>query len=371
MPENIGGEKVLPPSPRKKERAREEGNVARSQDLTSAVALASAMIALWFVAPLTFQHLLRVMRHYFEEPWMPIDDHLQLQSFMIEVGIYVTIGCLPYVLIMMLAGISIACAQVGLLWTGKPLIPKLNRINPIAGFNRFFSVRALYELGKNIAKLAFLLVMVYYALRSRWIELIVLPDYSIEDMLYICGGLFIAVWWRIVLVMFILGIADYGFQWWQREQDLRMTIQEAREEMKEIEGDPAIKRRVRQMQRQLAYQRMLREVPKADVVITNPTEFAVALKYDVSTMPAPIVIAKGARIIASKIREIAAQHQVPIVQKPELARTLYKTVEVGQMIPENLFRAVAEVLAFIYHIDRREEKIRERQELLKENRKTA
>ncbi len=372
MPEDIGGEKVFPPTPRKKERAREEGNVARSQELTSAIGLSSAMVALWFIAPLTFQHLLRVMRHYFEEPWQPIYDYRQLQSFMLEVGIYIGIGTLPYILIMMAAGLAIAYTQVGLLWTGKPLIPKLNRINPISGFNRFFSLRALYELGKNIAKLALLLVMVYYALRNRWTELVVLPNYSIMDILYVSGELFLAVWWRVALVMLVLGIADYGFQWWQREQDLRMTVREMREEMKEMEGDPAIKRRVRQMQRQIAYQRMLREVPKADVIITNPTEFAVALRYDLSTMPAPVVVAKGARIIAERIREIAVRHQVPIVQKPELARTLYKTVEVGQTVPENLFRAVAEVLAFVYRIDRREEKRRERQEfLLKENRKTA
>jgi len=372
MPEDVGGEKVFPPTPRKKERAREEGNVTRSQELTSAIGLAAAMVALWFIAPLTFQHLLRVVRHYFGEPWQPIYNASELQSLMLEIGIYIGIGSLPYILIMMTAGLAIAYAQVGLLWTGKPMIPKLNRINPISGFNRFFSLRALYELGKNIAKLALLLVMVYYALRNRWTELVVLPNYSIVDILYVCGELFLAVWWRVALVMLVLGIADYGFQWWQREQDLRMTVREMREEMKEMEGDPAIKRRVRQMQRQIAYQRMLREVPKADVIITNPTEFAVALRYDINTMPAPIVIAKGARIIAERIREIAVHHQVPIVQKPELARTLYKTVEVGQTVPENLFRAVAEVLAFVYRIDRREEKRRERQEfLLKENRKTA
>jgi len=372
MPEDVGGEKVFPPTPRKKERAREEGNVTRSQELTSAIGLSSAMVALWFVAPLTFQHLLRVMRYYFEEPWRPLYDSSQLQPLMLEIGLYIGMGSLPYILIMMAAGLAIAYAQVGLLWTGKPLMPKLNRINPISGFNRFFSLRALYELGKNIAKLVLLLVMVYYALRNRWHELVVLPNYSIVDILYVCGDLFLAVWWRVALVMLILGVADYGFQWWQREQDLRMTVREMREEMKEMEGDPAIKRRVRQMQRQIAYQRMLREVPKADVIITNPTEYAVALRYDMNTMPAPVVIAKGVRIIAARIREIAVHHQVPIVQKPELARTLFKTVEVGQIVPETLFRAVAEVLAFVYRIDRREEKRHEREKfLLKENRKTA
>lgn len=371
MPEDVGGEKVFPPSPRKKERAREEGNVARSQDLTSAVALTSALIALWFAGPFTFQHLQQTMQFFLGEPWQNFFIAEQVQSLAIRIFVLIAIGALPYVLIMMASGLLTAFAQVGFLWTTKPLIPKLNRINPITGFQRYFSLRSAFEFAKNIAKLTFLLVMVYYALRSRWIELVFLPHYSVVDILTTLAGLFIAVWWRIALVMIVIGIADYGYQWWQREQDLRMTVQEAREELKELEGDPAIKRRVRQMQRQIAYQRMLREVPKADVVITNPTEYAVALRYEMNTMSAPIVVAKGARIIAQRIRELAIQHQVPIVRRPEIAKTLYQTVEVGQPIPEDLFRAVAEILAFVYRIDRREEKIRERQHIFRESRKPA
>jgi len=364
MPEEIGGEKIFPPTPRKKERAREEGNVARSQDLTSAVGLFGGLIALWFVPPLTFEYFSNMLRHFLGDDWhLPITPE-DIQIIFLDMTKYIFGGALPYILIMMACGLAISFAQVGFLWTGKPLIPKLNRINPITGFRKYFSLRTYYELAKNILKLALLMVMVYYALRNRWQEIITLPNFSIFDILYLTGDLFFALWWRIALVMLVLGVIDYGFQWWQREQDLRMTVREMQEEIKETEGDPAIKRRVRQMQRQIAYQRMLREVPKADVIITNPTRLAVALRYDMSTMSAPVVVAKGARLVAEKIREIAIQNQVPIVQKPELAQILYKTVNVGEPIPENLFRAVAEVLAFVYQIDRRVEKIRERQQIM-------
>ena len=167
-----------------------------------------------------------------------------------------------------------------------------------------------------------------------------------------------AVWWRIALAMLVLGVLDYGFQYWQHGQDLRMTHREAREETKEMEGDPHVKRRIRQLQRQIAAQRMMAEVPEADVIITNPTHYAVALRYDLEHMQTPVVTAKGARLIAQRIRELAIGHDVPIVQKPELARTICRTVEVGDPIPEGLYHAVAEVLSFVYQIDRREAKIR-------------
>jgi len=178
------------------------------------------------------------------------------------------------------------------------------------------------------------------------------------------GGLVMTVWWRIALAMLVLGILDYGFQRWQHNRDLMMTVQEARQEAKELEGDPRIKARVRHIQRQMALQRMMAGVPAADVIITNPTTYAVALRYDMAEMSAPVVVAKGARLLAERIRNIALEHTVPIVRKPDLARTLYRTIEVGQPVPENLFRAVAEVLAYVYEIDRRADKVRERRQRL-------
>lgn len=172
--------------------------------------------------------------------------------------------------------------------------------------------------------------------------------------------LVLVVWFRVVVAMLVLGTIDFAFQRWQYGRDLMMTVQEAKEEARQFEGDPRIKQRIRQIQRQMALRRMMAEVPRADVVVTNPIRFAVALRYDMANMQAPIVVAKGARLLAKRIREIAEEHDVPIVEKPELARALFKSIEVGQAVPHDLFRAVAEVLAFVYRIDRREEKIRER-----------
>ncbi len=192
-----------------------------------------------------------------------------------------------------------------------------------------------------------------------------------QGLVIAMAGLIVAVWWRVVLAMLAIGLADYGFQYWQRERDLRMTHQEMKEEMREMEGDPKIKRRVRQLQRQMAMQRMMAEVPTADVVVTNPTHYAVALRYDLEGMGAPQVIAKGMRLLAARIREIAVAHDVPIVQKPELARLLYKSVEVGDQIPEDMFRAVAEVLSYVYQIDRRAEKRRARERFFDAQRKVV
>lgn len=364
MPEDVGGEKTLPASAMKKQRAREDGNVARSQDLSSAAALTAALLALMLFGPYTLNVLVDLARYYLGNAYQIVQEPMPVQSVGIRVLSYIGLCAAPFLLIMLLTGLATNLAQVGFIFTSKPLRPKFERLNPITGMQKFLSPRSLVELVKNLAKLGFISTIIWFTLRHRWHELILLMDLSPLSMLGEVGGLVVAVWWRICVAMIVLGLADFGYQWWQREQDLRMTVREAREELKEMEGDPAIKRRVRQLQRQIAMQRMMADVPKADVIITNPTEFAVALRYNLEEMQAPVVVAKGARLLAQRIRDLATENSVPIVQKPELARTLFRTVEIGHAIPETLFHAVAEVLAFVYQIDRREEKRRERRKLV-------
>jgi flagellar biosynthetic protein FlhB len=243
---------------------------------------------------------------------------------------------------MVFAGAGVTVGQIGFLFTTKPLAPKLDRINPISGFGRIFSMRSLVELFKSLAKLTFISYVVLAYLRNEVDTIILLMHQDPLDALGPISALVIGVWWRIAMVMLVLGMIDYAYQWWQHEQDLRMTTQEARQEAKELEGDPHIKRRVRQLQRQIASQRMMAAVPEADVVITNPTHYAVALRYDAENMNAPIVVAKGMRLVAQRIREIAVENRVPIVQKPPLARELHRLVEVNNPVPEGLFVAVAE-----------------------------
>jgi flagellar biosynthetic protein FlhB len=262
--------------------------------------------------------------------------------------------------VLLVAGVAVNAVQVGLLLAPKALAFKFDRLDPIKGFGRFASIRTFAELVKSVLKLVLATWIVYVALDDRWQELVLLSGLPPLGIVKVLAGLVFTIWWRLALVMLVLGLLDYGFQRWQYEKDLIMTQREAREEAKEMDGDPRIKQRIRQIQRQMAMQRMMKQVPEADVVITNPTTYAIALRYDPATMEAPVVVAKGMRLVAQRIRGIAIENDVPIVERPELARALYKAVNIGENVPENLFRAVAEVLAFVYRIDRRAAKARER-----------
>ena len=344
----------------KRQRAREQGNVAKSPDLSAGIALSGALFALLMIGPYTMEWLREATRHFIGEAHLLLPDHNSPLSIGIDVAYWLTISALPFMLTMMVLGLIANFLQVGFLLTSQPLQPKLDRINPITGFQKFISLRALVELVKSLIKLAIVSTVVWIYLRDKREEFIALIAVPPAGMSAAVGTIIYGVWWRIALAMLILGIADFGYQYWQRERDLRMTAEEAKQESKELEGDPHVKRRIRQLQRQMATQRMMQEVPKADVIITNPTTYAVALRYDIGAMAAPTVTAKGMRLMAERIRTVAIENGVPIVQRPELARTLYRTLEPGQAIPEDLFRPVAEVLAFVYRVDRREEKVQER-----------
>jgi len=360
MAEETGAEKSLPASPRKIQRAREEGNVPKSQDLNSGISLLVALGGLYLFGPTMFDLLIDSGRFFIGnlDTLVPSQTPIQVLTFQVLYVLGWTV--LPFALVMTLAGVASSLAQVGPLFTTKAIQPKLNRLNPITGLQRFVSVRALVEFLKSMAKLLIIGVIVWYTVRERMEEMLVLMEYTPMSLLGPVSAMIVAVWWRIAVAMIAIGLIDYAYQRWQTMRDLRMTAQEAKQEAKELEGDPQIKRRVRQLQREMATRRMMGDVPEADVVVTNPTHYAVALRYDAANMQSPVVTAKGARLLAQRIREIATEHAVPVVQRPELARTLYQHVEIGQDVPEDLFRVTAEVLAFVYRIDQRAEKVKER-----------
>ncbi|NUM56943.1 MAG: flagellar biosynthesis protein FlhB [Candidatus Hydrogenedentes bacterium] len=360
MAEETGGEKTLPASQHKIQKAREEGNIAKSQDLSAAFSLLVALGGIWYLGPGAMKALLEATHYYFSNISRMDITAANFPNFSIGTLWLTTKAAWPLVVLLLLSGLAMNFIQVGFLFAPKSIVPKLNRLNPISGFKKFFSARSAVELIKAIVKLAVVSAVVYWALRDRWDEVVAAAYLTPLGAGIAVSKLVLSVWLRIVIAMLILGILDFGFQRWQYGRDLMMTTQEAKEEARQFEGDPRIKQRIRQIQRQMAMKRMMAEVPKADVIITNPIRFAVALRYDVANMQAPIVVAKGARLLAKRIREIAEEHDVPIVEKPDLARALFKSIEVGQAVPENLFKTVAEVLAFVYKIDKREEKIRER-----------
>lgn len=360
MLEQPAGEKTLPASPRKLQRAREEGNVAKSQDLSAAVMLLVAVLGLRFIGPAAFEEIGRAFRYYFENAHALAVEPANVTNLAGFTMLFIARSVLPFMALLLAAGIVINITQVGFIFSAQVLTPKLQRINPISGFQRLFSLRALVELVKSLLKLALVSYVVYLTLNGRVEDLLTLMHVSPREAIIETAALIFTLWWRIVLTILIIGILDFAFQRWQYLRDLRMTRQEARQELKQLEGDPQIKQRIRQIQRQIAMQRMMRDVPTADVVVTNPLTYAVALRYDETTMEAPTVVAKGARLVADRIREVALEHDVPIVERQELARTLYRSVEIGQTIPEGEFRAVAEVLAYVYRIDRRFSRRQER-----------
>jgi len=365
MPDDTAGEKILPPSPRKLQRAREEGNVARSSDLSATAGLLVGLLAMVMLAPLMFNELLNATAYYFgNASWFTVDI-TTIQWLTMTTAYFMGFATVPFMAVMLITGILINILQVGPLFAGKALQPKFSRINPIAGIKRLFSLRALVELIKSILKTTIILVIVYFTMRNQWEAFIVLMELTPQAILRVVSELVVDIWWRVALAMLALAGLDLAYQRWQFMQDQRMTRRESSDEAKELEGDPRIKQRVRQLQRQMATQRMLAEVPEAEVIVTNPTHYAVALRYDEDNMDAPVVVAKGARLVAERIRDIAIENNVPIVQRPDLARTLYSTAEVGDTIPESMFRAVAEVLAYVYQIDQRAAKRRKRQNVMR------
>ncbi len=240
--------------------------------------------------------------------------------------------------------------QKGFTLTGKPLTPDFSRINPVNGVKRLFSLNSAAELLKSLLKISILSYVVYTNVAREWGNLPFLMDMEVGAFMTYLGSVTFRIMTKTVWVLAVIAIVDYVFQRWNFEKSLRMSKDEIKEEMKEQEGDPAVKARIKNIQRQLARKRMMQEVPNADVVVTNPTHFAVALRYDRKKSKAPVVVAKGADRIAEKIKELAKKHRVPVIENRPLAQSIYKYVEIGREIPENLYRAVAEILAYVYRL---------------------
>jgi flagellar biosynthetic protein FlhB len=256
----------------------------------------------------------------------------------------------PVLAIALLTGIMISYAQVGFIFTTETLKLKLDRINPLNGFKRIFSMQGAAELVKALLKIAVIGYTAYACIKSESVNVLNLMNRNIAGVaLYIVNTILnTAV--KICVVLIILGVLDYLYQWFRYEKGLRMSKQEIKEEYKQTEGNPEVKSKIKQKQKQISMRRMLHEVPKADVVITNPTHYAVAIKYDSQLADAPVVTAKGLNFIAQRIKDVAGENGVEIVENKELARTLYDTVEIGDAIPPELYQAVAEILAFVYSI---------------------
>lgn len=350
MPEESFQERTEPASIRKRTQARERGHVARSLELNSTIILFFATLLFFALGGTMLQEMLAAMRDGLANAGTMTLSREQLPALIMNITWRTGKIVLPLLITLVVVGIAANVLQVGFLLSGKPLLPKWDKISPAAGFKRLFSVTSFVELVKGLVKLAAVSLVAYLTLRQQWPHMHVLMEATAAQVLWSLGKLSMTILFRTTLVLLMLALLDYGFQRWRYEKSLRMTKEELREENRTTEGDPGIRARIRSVQREMARKRMMSKVPEADVVITNPVHLAVALKYDAATMRAPVVLAMGARLIAERIREIAREYDVPIVENPPLAQTLYKSATVGMEIPVEAYRAVAEVLGYIYRL---------------------
>lgn len=344
-------EKTEPATPKRRQEAREKGQVAKSIEVNSTAILVIGLLFLYFYGPQMMMKGQQYMRILFENITAIHVDADNLQGYLGMLFLKSAFIVLPFMLVILVIGLAVNFGQVGFMITGEPLLPKWNKVNPLSGFKRIFaSKRSIVELAKNIFKLILISVIAYYTIKGEVENYIPLMDKSPYNIFSFVAWETFEVTMKILMVFLFIAMLDFAFQKYDFEESIKMTKQEVKDDLKQMEGDPQVKARIRSIQREQARKRMMQEVPEADVVITNPTMLAIAVKYDMTTMDAPVVVAKGARLIAEKIRKIAEENGIPIVQDKPLARALFKAVEVGDQIPEEFFHAVAEILAYVYKL---------------------
>lgn len=349
MPDQ-NGDKTQDPTPHRRQESRKQGQVAKSQDLASAVLLIAGLMILLAMGGGIIDFLGRyTQKQLGGAAWLQADS--AFACFVWDETVRSLAKCLlPIFGIMFIVAVLVNISQVGFLFLPDKLAPDISRINPLKGFKRIFSMPGVMRLVFGLFKM---LVVATVALASLYSQRETLLALSSMGVMQIAVFLLEVLFWtalKVGVALLILAILDFAFQRWKHEQDMKMTQQEVREEMKNLEGDPQVRARRRQVQRQLALNQLSESVPKADVVVTNPTELAIAIQYEPETMAAPIVLAKGAGTIAQRIRRMALEHGIPIVEKKPLAQALYREVDINQPIPSDKFAAVAEILAYVYQL---------------------
>ncbi|RJP35171.1 MAG: flagellar biosynthesis protein FlhB [Phycisphaerales bacterium] len=342
------GERTEAPTPRRRREARQKGQIARSQDLTAVVILLASLLALRLLCPHMGAVLLNVFHRALTDP--AVTDPNQASPLAVAVFTQAAAVVAPILGVVLVAGLAAVWAQVGWIFTVQPLTPNLGKLNPISGITRLFSGRSVASMLINVGKLALVGSVAYATLIGSADRVLYASQLEFESVVVVTLELMFTLALRLVLVLLLLAIIDYVYQRYRHEKDLKMTKEEVKDELRSMEGDPVVKQRRRRVQQQLALQRLRRDVPKADVIVTNPTHVAVAIQYDAQTMPAPRVVAKGGDYLALRIRQIALQLGIPIVERPPLARMVYSEVEVGQYIPEKFYQAIAEILAYVYRL---------------------
>ncbi|PWU68858.1 flagellar biosynthesis protein FlhB [Gracilibacillus dipsosauri] len=349
----FAGEKTEKATPKKRQDARKKGQVAKSQDVNTAILLFLVFIVL-FVTGNSFKTMMTDMysKSFTEYIHLEVTEDQVFEIFL-DFGWQIALTIAPILLIAIVAGLASNFLQVGFLFTTEPLKMKLSKIDPIQGAKRIFSVRALVELVKSLLKILVVGAITFAIIWINKDEMLMLVDKDVHGALAFFGSMTIQMGIAAAIGLLIVSVFDYAYQRFDFEKQNKMSKDDVKDEYKNIEGDPLIKSKIKEKQRQMAMQRMMSQVPEADVIITNPTHYAIALKYDESKADAPYVVAKGVDFVAMKIKEIASNHRIVMVENRPLARALYSQTEIGEIIDEAYFQAVAEILAYVYRVQKK------------------
>jgi len=345
-----GGEKTEDASSRKLSKSREEGQVAKSVEIPSVFVLLTGVIALYFSAFYIYHSLAAILQVNLKFEKIPLLTHLEVIRLLAYHTEKIILLCIPVMLTIVVFALISNLAQVGFSISWQSLEPKFSRLDPINGFKQKFTSRAVVEFLKTLIKVGVISMVAYNSIKAELVPITFLYDTSVGYILLYMLKISFWIFVKVCLIMLVVAFLDYAYQKWKFLDDQKMTKKEVKDEMKQTEGDPMVKSRIRQLQHQAARKRMMADVPHADVVVTNPTRLAVALKYDGKAMDAPKVLAKGAGPIAENIRRIARENDIPLVEDKQLARNLYSSVDIGGEVPMELYQAVAELLAYVYKL---------------------
>jgi flagellar biosynthetic protein FlhB len=329
---------------------REKGQVAKSREVPSVAVLVASLLVFYFLGSTMIKEFMELMKETFNSSGSMQLTEANLQWLLVAYSQRCWKIVAPLLVTIIAVGLLSNVLQVGFIFSSEKLIPKFSKLDPIKGFTKMFSKETLVELVKNIFKIVIIGYVAYLTVRDELNQIVPLIDMEIWSILSYIGSVCFKIILRTSWVLIVLALLDYAFQRWNFQQEAKMTKQEIKDEFKQREGDPLVRSRVRQVQREMARKRMMEAVPKADVVITNPAHLALAVEYNAQQMPAPKVIAKGTRLMAERIKEVAKEHQIPIVENKPLAQALFSSVEIGQEIPLVFYKAIAEILAYVYRL---------------------
>ena len=348
MAEESYQEKTEQATPRRIEESRKKGEVARSTELNSAVILFAGLLSLMFFSDWIYQIVSETFKTNISLiPHLSLDAKTVQEVFRTN-GLAILKAVSPVMGIIIIAGILINFAQVGAMFTLEPITPNAEKFDFTKGFKRIFSKKTAVELVRDVLKVSIIGLVAFFTIKAELSILHQLADKAIGQILIYAASIALKLGLRTALALFFLAILDFAYQKYEYQQKMKMSVQDVKQEMKEYEGDPQIKAKIKRIQREMSRKRMIQEVETADVVVTNPTHIAVALRYDMANDDAPLIVAMGQRLLAEKIKEVAKQFDVPVIENKPLARSLFELGHIGMQIPSKLYRAVAEVLAFVY-----------------------